>query len=92
MMRRFPAGQILSTPGALEAMDANGQSLARFLERHLRGDWGEALCPEDCQANEDALLNSGRLLSAYYLRNGQKLWMITEWDRSATTALLPSEY
>ena len=33
-----------------------------------------------------------RLLSAYTAANGVKFWIITEWDRSATTILLPDDY
>ena len=47
---------------------------------------------EDAQENELALQAGYRLLSAYDLGNGMRIWLITEWDRSATTLLLPSEY
>ena len=33
-----------------------------------------------------------RVLSAYLLDDETKIWIITEWDRSATTILLPEEY
>jgi hypothetical protein len=61
------------------------------LQRHVTGDWGE-LCPEDIEANEQALLNGARLLSAYRSAKGVKFWIITEWDRSVTTILLPEDY
>jgi len=32
------------------------------------------------------------LLSAYRTLRGEKLWIITEWDRSVTTLLLPEDY
>ena len=88
---RFALGQIVATPGALEALAKAGQTAEEFISRHVSGDWG-TLPPEDVQANEEAVKNSGRLLSAYYLSDGTKIWLITEWDRSATTLLLPSEY
>jgi hypothetical protein len=56
------------------------------------------LCPEDAQANEDAIAVEGdkakqsRVLSSYKLQNDQKIWIITEWDRTVTTVLLPEEY
>ena len=59
--------------------------------RHRRADWGE-VDKEDWQANERALKNGERLLSAYTLPTGQKLWVITEWDRSVTTILVPADY
>lgn len=87
----FPLGQLLATPGALDALAQNNQTALPFLVRHNRGDWGE-LDPEDQQANLTALLHDLRLLSAYRLADNTKIWIITEADRSATTILLPSEY
>ena len=37
----FPLGQIVATPGALEALEASQQSPTEFLERHSKGNWGE---------------------------------------------------
>ena len=87
----FSVGRILTTPGALQAMNRTGDDITSFLVRHLRGDWGE-LCREDCLANEQGLREGLRLLSAYRLRDGTKIWVITGGDRSATTILLPDEY
>ena len=81
-----------ATPGALEALERHGQAAMHFLARHLRGDWGD-LCEEDKQENEFSVRNGFRILSAYKLNgDGQKVWIITEADRSATTILLPDEY
>lgn len=88
---RFSLGQVVSTPGALDALATAGGSAAELLERHVRGDWGE-LCEEDRRANEQALHHGSRLLSAYTLSSGVKVWIITEADRSVTTLLLPMEY
>lgn len=87
----FSLGQVVSTPGALQALKQNDQTAAEFIGRHLLGDWGH-LCPEDWQANEEAVEQGLRLLSAYRLEDGTKIWIITEADRSATTLLLPEEY
>lgn len=87
----FPLGQTLATPGALEALNQAGQSPDEFLARHERGDWGD-LCDEDRAENELSLKEGFRLLSAYELNTGAKVWVITEADRSATTILLPEEY
>jgi hypothetical protein len=75
----------------LQALLAAGQSPSVFLERHLRGDWG-LVSAGDAQANDDALRDGDRLLSAYATRLGTRLWVITEYDRSVTTILLPEEY
>ena len=88
---RFRLGRILATPAALSAMDIATEALGDLLRRHQRGDWG-ATCAEDTQSNEDALRTGGRIFSVYILSNGIKLWIITEADRAATTALLPEEY
>lgn len=86
---KFILGRILATPGALEALASSDIHTA--MTRHSNGDWGD-LCPEDIQANEEALRHGDRLLSAYHGQNQTKFWIITEADRSATTVLLPSEY
>jgi len=84
-------GQLVATPGAITAMAAAGQDPALLLARHRHGDWG-IVCPEDRQANDDALRSGGRVLSVYMLADETRLWVITEADRSATTILLPDEY
>jgi hypothetical protein len=91
MPARFPLGQIVATPGALAALEEAGQTPLDVLRRHAAGDWGE-LDEDDRQENEFSLRRGFRLLSAYTLNNGTRLWIITEADRSATTLLLPSEY
>ena len=93
---KFPLGQCLCTPGALEAISAAGQTPLDFLTRHVQGDWGE-VCDEDKALNDEALKDGSRLLSAYTTSKGTKLWVITEaaneqGQRAATTILLPDEY
>ena len=88
----FPLGQVVSTPGALEAMAEEGCDTLTLLRRHVTGDWGD-LSNEDKQENNFALTRNLRIFSAYSLpRTKVKIWVITEADRSATTFLLPSEY
>ena len=91
MMPRFPLGHIVATPGALRALDAAGHGPQEFLARHMQGDWGE-LDEDDRRENDRSLIDDCRLLSSYRLRDGTKVWIITEADRSATTILLPEEY
>jgi hypothetical protein len=91
MGTRFPLGQIVATPGALAALEQAQQSPQEFLSRHQAGDWGE-LSEEDQQENEFSIQHGFRILSAYRTKQGRKLWIITEADRSATTILLPEEY
>lgn len=87
----FSPGQVVTTPGALEAMAINQCLPLNLLHKHLTGDWGE-VPPEDAEANREALQNGSRLLSSYPLENGARIWIITEADRSVTTLLLPEEY
>ncbi len=87
----FALGQIVATPGALAALAAAERTPQEFLKRHLCGDWGD-LCTEDKRENDLALLFGNRIFSAYTLQDGLQLWLITEWDRSVTTLLLPAEY
>lgn len=87
----FPLGQLFTTPGALAAMLAAGDSPAHFLSRHARGDWGD-LDGFDHLQNAEALRDGLRILSAYQTSGGVKLWVITEADRATTTILLPEEY
>ncbi len=87
----FPLGQVVATPGALTALEEAGQDPAEFLIRHVIGDWGN-LDEHDRNENELGLQKGLRLLSAYQTNKGVRIWVITEWDRSATTILLPREY
>jgi hypothetical protein len=87
----FPPGQIVATPGALRLLEQAKRSPLEFLSRHLRGDWGD-LCQEDKTENELGLKHGFRLMSSYPLTDSEKIWVITEADRSVTTLLLPEEY
>ena len=86
---KFPAGEIVITRGArskLSALDA-----IAGLVRHLTGDWGD-LGKSDWKQNEAALEHGFRLFSRYVTPGGKTFWIITEYDRSVTTILLPEEY
>jgi hypothetical protein len=87
----FDLGQTLATPGALNALGEAGENPIAYLFRHVTGDWGD-LEEEDIQENELSLQKGYRLFSAYHLNSGVKIYVITEWDRSVTTILLPEEY
>jgi hypothetical protein len=82
---------MLITPGALEALSDARQDAAVFLGKHQAGDWGD-LSEDDKRENDFSVDKGLRIFSAYHTAKGEKLWIITEADRSATTILLPSEY
>lgn len=92
--KQLQLGQIVMTAGIDEKVKASTE-FARFVNksmtRHRNGDWGE-LCAEDKKMNDHAFKhNDERILSAYEM-DGEKIWIITEYDRSVTTILLPDEY
>jgi hypothetical protein len=95
--QKFRLGTLVITPGANEALEKAQQSPFEFLARHVTGDWG-ILDENDKQQNEMAISSEGnfekqdRVFSAYTTKLGQKLWIITEADRSSTCILLPDEY
>lgn len=88
---RFALGQTYITPGAEEALHIAGQTAIEFLRLHMSCDFGD-LSDEDATENELSLREGFRVLSVYRTAKGNKLWIITEADRSSTTILLPSEY
>lgn len=93
---KFDLGQQVGTPDALKAVHEAGQSVLELLRRHVAGDWGD-LDDEDKRLNDEAIRDGSRILSAYVLRSGTKIWVITEaaddnGRRAATTILLPDEY
>lgn len=57
----------------------------------MGSDWGE-VDQEDWKLNDEAVQENTRILSAYSLKSGVRIWIITEADRSSTCILLPSEY
>lgn len=91
---RFPLGQLAATPGALELLEQYHVSLFDLLARHVSGDWGD-VGAEDAHTNDQALIHGYRVLSCYTLVPGDldtRVWVISEADRSVTTALKPEEY
>lgn len=81
-VRLFPLGQVVATPGALEALDRAAINA---------GDWGNVPL-SDAEENMSSVENGWRILSSYAISDDQNLWIITEADRSVTTLLLPEEY
>ncbi|MEO7495875.1 MAG: hypothetical protein ABIV04_13120 [Massilia sp.] len=88
----FPIGNIVATPGALDLLDRAGVNANTLLNRHQLGDWGN-LDSDDATENSLAVHAGNRLLSAYIIGSAaERIWIITEHDRSITTLLLPEEY
>ena len=92
----FDLGQVVATPGALDALRDAGQTPGEFLNRHITGDWGD-LDEEDRQSNDTALTDGSRILSSYTTKKHERLWVITEATddhgrRASSCLLLPAEY
>jgi hypothetical protein len=88
---RFLPGRVVATPAALELLDRYGKTPSEYLDRHLAGDWGD-LDAHDYRENERALKTGARLFSVYVVSPLNRLWIITESDRSSTCLLLPNDY
>ena len=86
----FDMGQIVATPGALAELGRIERHPFQLLARHVEGNWGN-LGEHDVKENEFSLANGYRLFSAYNIEDA-RFYVITEWDRSVTTVLLPEEY
>lgn len=95
---KLKLGRIVATPGALALLQKHNVVADSLLYRHARGDWG-TLSIQGMASNDVALdpESPQRVLSNYPLGDGtwdsgDRIWIITEWDRSVTTLLLPEEY
>lgn len=88
---RFQLGKVVATPGAIEALSAAQTSAWELLSKHVSGDFG-TVDADDWQSNLDAIKDGERILSAYTLKTGERLWVITEADRSSSCLLRPDEY
>ena len=100
MKNLFRIGQLVATVKISENMYQSGQFSAfcqNCIAQHKAGNWGD-LEEEDIESNNEALISNGRLLSCYLIPKflnisiDEKIWIITEADRSSTTILFPSEY
>lgn len=86
----FPLGRVVATSGALNALVKAGQDPSELVERHQSGDWGDVTC-EDAEENGRSIRRGWRILSSYPV-GPNRIWILTEADRSSTCLLLPEEY
>lgn len=95
--QKFELGRTVVTRGVHQLMNEDRKFYAFVLcslGRHAKGDWGD-LDPGDAKLNDAALASGEDRIFSAYKRDGipdGKIWIITEWDRSVTTILFPSEY
>lgn len=96
-MALFDMGQVVMTcgvSGRIADSEIYAFLVQKALQMHSEGNWGD-VCDENWESNQNALRNGGRLFSVYIMSEldpEDKIWIITEEDRSATTVLLPEEY
>ena len=93
-MKIIKTGTLVATRGVAYDMQENSDFynfVRKSFSRHATGDWGD-ISEEDKASNDWALENGERLFSAYETEDNNKIWIITEWDRSVTTILYPEEY
>ncbi len=86
----FPLGRVVTTRGVLAHLVEHCVEPGPYIHRHQCGDWG-TVCRDDARENDLSLENGFRVLSGYDIA-GERVWIITEADRSSTTLLFPSEY
>ena len=89
-MALLKLGRLVATPAAVEFIGKHSVDVRALLARHAGGDWGD-LSESDVAANVQALQHDLRVFSSYMFA-GEKLWIITEADRSSTCILLPEDY
>ena len=91
MKSLFPLGQVVATSQAIDLLEQVNEYFLDYLERHVTGDWSD-MSEEDQKENRYSVDKYLRIFSSYTLDSGERIWIITEADRSSTTILLPSEY
>tara|TARA_R110000737_G_scaffold196754_1_gene217322 strand:- start:195 stop:485 length:291 start_codon:yes stop_codon:yes gene_type:complete len=92
-------GQVVTTASIANAMSTNLEFrlfIIESVEKHLNHDFG-AVCKEDHDANVLAIRDGSRVFSMYLIPEElgiieEKIYVITEADRSCTTTLFPCEY
>lgn len=91
---KFKLGCLVATRGVADLIDSS-PSFAEFvsasLKRYSDCDWGE-MTEDDIAMNNHAVKSGDERIHAAYEYPEGKIWIITEWDRSVTTVLFPSEY
>ncbi len=92
----FQIGQLIATRGVADLIESDAafsRHVSSSLARYITGDWGN-VCASDWHTNDNAVKYGERILGSYECSEhpSWKIWIITEWDRSATTILFPDEY
>jgi len=78
---KFSLGRIIISQATKAILPA--ETIACVLERHRRGDWGDAGCNTTCD-NAESLRNGGPVFS-FYFKRGPHFTITTSADRTTTT-------
>lgn len=92
--KKLDLGQIVITQNVNIAIKSNNkfyEFVMESLEKYKNKDWGN-MCKEDKEINDDAIKTGESRIFAAYEKEKDKIWIITEWDKSLTTILFPSDY
>lgn len=95
MENGFKTGPWVVTGAVADRMKAD-KNFRHFVKlcvgRYLRKDWGN-LSDGDREANDLAALEGDeRIFASYKYKDDERIWIITDYDRSATTILFPEDY
>jgi len=71
--------------------DVFRKEILEMLEKYKNMNWGDT-CKEDWAMNDHAVLSGDERIVAKYKTSKGDVFIITEWDRSATTILFACEY
>ena len=91
---KFKLGNLYVTRGVAAKTEEDRAFFMEILDcfaRYQKSDWGD-LGEEDKYLNDEAVRTSEDRILAAYKTSEEKIYIITEWDRSATTILFANEY
>lgn len=91
---KFKLGQVVITRGVNAKISESIEFSKFFLEsiaKYRNCNWGD-ICHEDKKMNNNAVKNNDDRIVARYNNSHGDIYIITEWDRSATTILFTHEY
>jgi len=90
-VKKFDLGTVKVSPTALDILKVTTLDLSTYLTKHQNGEWGDTGNALRLR-NEWALKHNGIIRSEYKLPNETTLIIITNTDRSFTSAMLETEY